>query len=290
MPRTKSRIQKSKPEVENPTNYDSVLSKIRSVSDIEQYLKTLLVGPTGTGKTTVLSTFPKPILILDFREQGTDSISDFGDDIKILPVTDADEVEQLYWYLYEGDHPYKTVAWENVGQAQDLFVIKAKERDGKTKDAPTHRNNWGDAASSFKDRVMDYRDLPMHVIFTSHPRITSSEEEEDAGGIAPEVGPRLMPSVASTLVGAVNIIGHTFIREATKRNAEGKIERKIQYALRLGPHPFYLTKIRKPKNKGIVPEYIVNPDFNKLLQIVRGEWEAGETKSKRKPKGVSKDA
>lgn len=274
--------------VEAPTNYDAVVAKIRSVSEIESLLKILMIGPTGTGKTTTLATFPKPILILDFREQGTDSISDFGDDIKLLPVTDADEVEQLYWYLLEGDHPYKTVAWENVSQAQDLFVLKAKQLDGRDPDSHAHKGIWGDAAAKFKNWIMNYRDLPLHVVFTSHPRMTESEEEEDSGGIAPEVGPRTMPSVASTLVGAVNVIGHTFIREATKRGSDGKLQRKVQYAMRLGPHPYYLTKIRKPKSKGKVPDFIVDPDFKALMAITRGEWSGEKTKPKKK--GVKKNA
>jgi len=288
----KSKQRKIEVVKDNPPDHDDILSKIKSVSDIATYLKSLIIGPTGTGKTTLLATFPKPILILDFREQGTDSISDQGEEIKLLPVEDADEVEQLYWYLYEGNHPYKTVAWENVGQAQDIFVAKAKEEEGKPPDGHASKGTWGNAAGKFKTWIMNYRDLPMHVVYTSHPRVTDADEEdEDAGGIAPEVGPRTMPSVATTLVGAVNVIGHTFIRELAKRGDDGKLNRKMQYALRLGPHPYYHTKIRKPKNKGITPEYIIDPDFDKIMKVSRGEWtDEGKTKKKKKKKGVEKNA
>ncbi len=289
----KNKVEEIVPSVsKNLTDYDDIVSKIRSVADVQTLLKVLLIGPTGTGKTTTLATFPKPILILDFREGGTDSISDFGDEIKLLPVEDIDEVEQLYWYLYEGNHPYKTIAWENVGQAQDLFVNKAKELEGKEPDGHASKATWGNAAGHFKTWVMNYRDLPMHVLYTSHPRVTESDEEdEDAGGIAPEVGPRTMPSVATTLVGAVNVIGHTFIREQTKRGDDGKLVRKMQYALRLGPHPYYQTKVRKPKGMGITPEYIIDPSYAKLLKVTRGEWTDEEGKSKKKKKkGVSRNA
>jgi len=287
--------QKRKLEVaskDSPPDHDKVLSKIRSVSDVSVYLKSLIIGPTGTGKTTVLATFPKPMIILDFREQGTDSISHYGDEIKLLPVEDVEELEQLYWYLYEGEHPYKTVAWENVAQAQDLFVKKAKEEEGKDEDAHAHKGIWGNAAGKFKNWIMNYRDLSMNVVFTSHPRVTESDEEdEEAGGIAPEVGPRTMPSVATTLVGAVNIIGHTFIRELAKRDDEGRLHRQMQYAMRLGPHPYYHTKIRKPPHKGVTPEYIINPDYDTLLKITRGEYEEEKSsKSKKKKKGVKKNA
>jgi len=281
----KPKTNKPQTKTDAPPDHDDILSKVKSVADIQTYLKLLIIGPTGTGKTTTLATFPKPIMILDFREQGTDSISHYGDDIKILPVEDIDEVDQLYWYLREGNHPYQTIAWENVGQAQDLFVKKAKEEDGKDEDSHAHKGIWGDAAAKFKSRVMDYRDLPMHTIFTSHPRVTESDEEdEDAGGIAPEVGPRTMPSVATTLVGAVNIIGHTFIRESATRDEEGKLHREMQYAMRLGPHPYYLTKVRKPPDKGVTPEYIINPNFEELMKVTLGEWQPPKTAAKKKKK------
>jgi len=274
----------------SPPDYDDVLSKVKSVAEVEKYLKALIIGPTGTGKTTTLATFPKPMLILDFREGGTDSISHYGDEIKVLPVEDVEEVEQIYWYLYGEDHPYQTVAWENVAQAQDLFVKKVKEEEGKGADAPTHKGIWGNAASKFKNWIMNYRELSMHTVFTSHPRVTESEEEADeSGSIAPEVGPRTMPSVATTLVGSVNIVGHTFIRESTKRDNDGHLHRKMQYAMRLGPHPYYHTKIRKPPHLGVTPEYIINPDFDTLLKITRGEYEEGSSKKAKKPKKKTKE-
>lgn len=56
-------------------------------------------GRSGTGKTTAASTFPKPMLLLDAKDRGTDSISDVPG-IDVLDVQTYDEFETAYWYLF----------------------------------------------------------------------------------------------------------------------------------------------------------------------------------------------
>src|SRR5690606_7836569 len=99
------------------------------------------------------------------------------------------------------------------------------------------------------------------------------------------VGPRLMPSVAAILNASVKVIGHTFIREVVKRNLDS-IDRKTYFCLRLGPHPYYITKIRKPKDTKC-PEYIVDPSYDKIIDIMRGKSPDQKTSSKNKKKKVS---
>jgi hypothetical protein len=41
--------------------------------------------------------------------------------------------------------------------------------------------------------------------------------------------------------------------------------------MRLGPHAYYDTKIRRPKGAGPIPDVVVNPSYKKLLAISRGE-------------------
>lgn len=270
----------------NNTDFSQVLKKMQSVSELSKHLKALFIGRAGSGKTTTLATFPKPILILDFREEGTDSISDLGDEVKVIKVEDADEIEQIYWYLKSGDHPFKTVAWENLGQAQRIFMIKSLEEEGKSPEGHANKGTWGNTSGKIQTWVMNYRELPMHFVMTSHPRITESEEDDETQ-LDPEVGPGVMPSVARMLTGAVDVIGQNFIREVVTRS-EGKIKRRVEYAMRLGPHAYYVTKIRKPKNKGITPEFIVDPEFETLIQIKQGLYGGESVKKKTKKKGSKK--
>ena len=47
---------------------------ITAVDDLDDNLVMLVYGPSGKGKTHFSSTFPKPILVIDVNEKGTDTI------------------------------------------------------------------------------------------------------------------------------------------------------------------------------------------------------------------------
>jgi len=278
---TKKKKSSSKPKTPN-TDYSQVLDKIVSVDEKEFNISMLLVGRSGTGKTTMACTFPKPILMLDFKDEGTDSVKDWGEDVKVLEVDHWDEVEQIYWYLKEGDHPYKTVIWDTITQAQDIVLKKVLEDSGKEWGALIHRQDWGAASGLMKTWFLNYRDLPMNFVITAQERVHDSDEE-DEDQLDPVVGPRVMPSVAGTINPGVKAIGYTFIKEVTKR-VDGKLHKEPQFCMRLGPHAYYITKVRRPKNKGTTPEYLVDPDYDKLVQVMKGEYQEEKPKKKKKSK------
>jgi hypothetical protein len=124
---------------------------------------------------------------------------------------------------------------------------------------------------------MDIRALPVNSVFIAQERVFNAGDEEDDGvdQLAPEVGTKLMPSVNKDLCASVNIIGNTFIRIKVKVVKDPETKKKSkeitkQYCLRLGPNEVYTTKIRKPK--GIeAPDYIIDPTFRKIMDIVKGK-------------------
>lgn len=263
--------------------YDAVVEKIKPVSAMDLTLAALFYGRAGTGKTTVACTFPRPILHLDIREKGTDSVSDL-EDVDSIQVEDWDEFEQLYWYLDSGNHKYKTVVIDAVSQLQDFAVEKALAEDNKTGEVVSKRQ-WGQAAGKLKTWIINYRDLVdsgIHVVFLAHDRAHEGEESED-GEMMPSVGPRVMPSVASVLTASVKLIGNTFIREQHKK--EGlKISREYQYCMRVGPHAYYETKIRQPKGS-FTPDIIEDPSYDKLVSIMKGTFKPERPAPTRKLRG-----
>lgn len=248
----------------------SISEKILPVTKVDTFVKAVFYGRSGTGKTTLASSFPGPLLLLDINDKGTDSVLD----VKGLDVLSCEswvDFEQTYWFIKKNPKKYKTVIIDTVSMLQDLSIKQVLTESNREEGGMLTKRDWGEASSMLKTGIMNYRDLPMHVVYIAQDRVSNSGDEGDDtdGQILPEVGPRLMPSVAGLLNAAVSIVGNTFIREKVIRvkTDDKKIveKRKIQYCLRIGPHTYYTTKVRKPKSVE-VPSFIVDPTYESLVE------------------------
>lgn len=261
----KKKLKKKTSERSNP------LTRAKAVKDIVNYLVSLFYGRSGTGKTTLAATYPKKCLFLDFRDKGTDSIRDV-EGIDVLEILEWDDVEDTYWALKKDAKSYKSLVIDTVSGMQTLAISKVKEDNNVGETENLSRRNWGEVAGLMTTWIMNYRDLPMHVVFLAADRTkNASDDDEDVDDerLEPEVGPSLIPSVARILNASVEVIGNTYIRQ--RKRAEGdKIIEVTSYMLRIGPHPYYITKIRSPKVFK-TPGSIANPTFKKILKITKGE-------------------
>lgn len=250
---------------------------IRSVKEIQRPRSWAIYGRSGAGKTTFAATFPKPILVLDVRDQGTDSINDH-DKVDVKDIDSMTDLEDVYYYIKEHPNAYKTVIIDTVTQLQQLFmeeVIGAKKK--RVGDwGSMSRREFGDVAAMMKEWVLNYRNLTaegLEVVFIAQERTSTSEEENPDNMLTPEVGPHVMPSVAVHLNANVSIIGNSFIRlKSTKVKTTNKqlIKKTAQYCMRIGPNPIYATKIRKPKDIG-VPAFLEDPTYNDIIDLIKGE-------------------
>jgi len=260
----------------------------KKVSEIRREVSAALYGRSGTGKTTLAASWPKPILYLNIMDNGEESISDV-DDLDVVDIATSEELlEQILWLTKRasrGKLPYKTVILDTMTQLQGILVRETAERNKvKTKGrkkpgdfGTLTRQHWGEVAGDLMKVIMDIRALPVHSVFVAQERVFNGGDEEDDGNdaLAPEVGTKLMPSVNKDLCASVNIVGNTFIRVKITKKKDPDTKRvvkeiKKQYCLRLGPNEVYTTKIRKPK--GIeAPDYIIDPDFRKIMKIVKGK-------------------
>lgn len=242
----------------------SIADRIQAVKTLPKTMAMLVYGRSGTGKTTFAGSFPKPALVIDIREKGTDSISNL-DGVDVIRLDSWADFEETYWYVAESKK-YKSVIIDQVSSLQDLAMEKALEDEGK--DVMSQRL-WGTVSGLMKTWLMNYRDLidqDINVCFIAHDRTSKEGGSDDEDQIEPLVGPRLMPSVAGVLNGAVKVIGSTYIRE----NFLEDNVREVEYRMRLGPHAYYVTKLRNPLGTE-TPESIINPTFDRIVQLMVGE-------------------
>ena len=248
----------------------SVEDLIVPVHETGSALSALIYGRSGTGKTHLAGTFPKPLLLLDVREHGTDTIKNISE-IDVIDITQWSLFENVYWHIKKNQHEYKTIVIDQVTAIQEMLIENISGSDPKTGNrAPMNRSKWGKVGSELRSWFHNYVELTQlgtNVAFIAHERIIQSDEEDDdIGQIDPYVIANLIPSVSNFLAGAVDLVGHTFIRESFEG---AKKRRYIDYCLRVGPNAAYTTKIRRPAGEQI-PEYISDPTFDEVTRVIRG--------------------
>jgi len=245
--------------------------RIVPIGESSEWVSLVIYGRSGTGKTTFIGTMPKPLLVLDINDRGTVSIK-AQPDTYVMEVTSWDEIEEVYWYLQSGNHPFQSVALDTVTQLQDLAIAKISGDDGGV--MSLSRRGWGEVTGLMRTWILNYRDLPLHKGFICQDRITGDDSDE-LEMITPEVGPAVSPSVAKTLTAAVDVVGHTLIRErvVTVKTKKGGTKEKVvtEYCMRIGPHARYLTKIRREHIDKPLPQVVVNPTFDKITKLMKGE-------------------
>jgi hypothetical protein len=250
----------------------SILSKIQPVSSLQTNLVMMVYGRSGTGKTAFGATFPKPILFIDTNERGTETIRQ-EEDVDVVRITEWAEIEELYWGLRDNETEvqYASIVIDQVTNLQDIAMKEVLRKNRKGADEPFSVRNWGQLGGLLKQLISDFRELSdeYNLLLIAHERAYAGGED-DQEAIEPSIGARVMPSVGSFLDGAVDAIGSTFIRERFVTEDRKEI-RHVDYCMRIGPHAFYSTKVRRPVSAGPIPELIVNPTYAKIRLLAEGK-------------------
>jgi hypothetical protein len=271
-----------------------VLSRIAPVGfNEDDPIQLLLYGRSGTGKTTVWSTFPKPILGI-ICSGGTRNPGELrsiakpgaGQDIKHVRLQSSDELRTITEALHDGRLKYNTVALDHASGFQDLILKELLGLESipvqKTWGLAS-RETYGTVGIKFKEYLTALVDAPANVVIVAHERgfVTDGGDSEV---IQPFVGAALMPSLSGWLNGTLDYIGQTFLRHHEEERVQkigGKPKKimvktaKIEYCLRVGPHPSYATKFRVPEPDK-VPDVIVLSPPGSAYSKIRGAIQASQ--------------
>jgi phage nucleotide-binding protein len=242
-------------------------SRIRPLNEVERHIACLCYGDQKTGKTVFACSFPKPLLLIDIMEEGTDSIIDV-DGVDVVSAESTQDLEDLYWML-ESDKKYKSVVLDQMTGLQNLVIREMKDKKNQRSDDVFSQRSYGQLGGWMMQWILNYRNLikhGKHVCFLSHQKRIEAQEEDD-DRLAPEVTTALTGSITNFLLGAVSVIGNQFIRESYDKKTK---ETEMQYCMRL-VSGFYRCGIRRPVSAGPVPEFVVNPTFDKMIQLSKGE-------------------
>ena len=122
-------------------------------------LKLLVYGQAGAGKTSLIPTLPKPVILS--AEGGLLSIAEH--DIPFLEVTSMDSLREAYAWLLDSDEAkqFDTVALDSISEIAEVCLSKEKSI------AKDPRQAYGEMQTTMTEVIRTFRDLPKHVMMTA---------------------------------------------------------------------------------------------------------------------------
>jgi len=260
-----------------------VLGKIKPIGfDNDDGIKMNLYGRSGTGKTTLWATFPKPILAIvcsggnkpgELRSIDT---PEYRKTVEQLQIASSTEISEIVDYQSE-EGKYATIVLDHASGLQDLIlkeILGIDELPAQLGWGVAKQQDWGQCALKMKENLRALLSLSCNVIVVAQEREFNTDNENEL--IMPFVASALTPSVVGWLNPACDYLCQTFIQQKTKevKTKIGKktvISRKnvkgVDYCLRTAPHDVFTTKFRLPKGLEL-PEFIVDPSYDKIMALI----------------------
>lgn len=229
-----------------------------------------ITGDAGVGKTTLASTFPKPIVIR--IEDGLQAVpADIRPDA--FPVVGkVDELWQQLTDLIKEDHDYQTVIIDSITQLETLFGEHVIEQDiKKPKSLAQANGGYGAgylAVSSLHGRVRKAAKMlnekrGMNVIFIAHSDVSTIE--------LPDADPysryelRLHKKSTPHYVDNVDLVA--YLKLETFTQGDGERKKAISSGNRIAV--CYTAAAQIGKNRfGIDEDLYVEKGVNPFLEII----------------------
>jgi len=168
-------------------------------------IRMLIYGEPGAGKTTLIGTAPRPVLVIDF-EAGADIRLAGQENIDILTIYSYKELKSaLPWIKAQTE--YKTVAFDGFSVFVSQLMREILEERGKP--SPTYYE-WGLLTQRTKEIILALLKPTAHTIFTA-----LEKKREDNGKLVWK-GPDLSRKIRETLRAIVDLEGVIWVEEGRR--------------------------------------------------------------------------
>lgn len=241
-------------------------------ADYGRWMKALLCGPPGAGKTLVSSTFPN--VVYASAEGGLMSVHDR--DVVTFDIKELAELQELHRTLDQvpevrakmlgkligsGDTPADTVIIDTV---DEVARIIQKERLTDTRKESMAQADWGWYGDQLRGILRSFRNLPMHVIFTCHVKTT---EDAETGSVL--VNPAIAGSVGDELPAYVDLALLLIARPMTEIVGGESVRKVVRF---MQTYPDGRHRWIKDRSGRLPMEFPVDfeTDYKRLDEIIFG--------------------
>jgi phage nucleotide-binding protein len=200
--------------------------QVKSPEKIE-YIKMLVFGESGAGKTTFLgtaqdSTLTSPVFLIDV-EGGSVVLND-KPNVDVKQVRSTAGVEQIADILHKHPKYYATIELDSLTDFRDINMGEVMQEQYNKKPETTDKyvpspREWGKSGGQIKEILRYLKDLPCHVIVT-----TLLEVKQDQRTGIEKMQPLLPGQLGRQVPGFFDIVG--FLKATTK---QGETIRSMQF-------------------------------------------------------------
>lgn len=242
----------------------SLLSNAVDVSDLGQRNLWVIYGKSGSGKTELLSTFPKPLLYLQIGDDGSNTLTG-KTGIKAIRIQTLADLKSVANELKK-DTKYRTIAVDTFSMLVNEWV----DANAVQKNKRLTQQMWGDIKTDTEEFIKLFHMLAKDkiVVLTAHEASDTIEGFEDE--ITPDVRPSVSKGARTYLEGMANYGIHTTLLSKERQNPDGTTRTIIKFAAHLAQNPYYWTKTQKPKEIKL-PKYVFDPSYDKIMALLKGE-------------------
>lgn len=213
----------------------------------EKGFKVLLYGASGSGKTYMAGTFPRPIF-LDI-EGGMRTLLPLGRPILRYPkdpkedVTELSQVKSFYQLVKKippGTAPFETIVIDSLNELQVLILKNLLSKYQATRqydDQPTMAD-YGKLARDMQTTIRLFLQLPYHIVLTA----ISNEREYPDDQVSPQfIGKKTGPDIQRMM----DVIGHCYVLQ--------KKDKPVEHVVGFESTPAYVAKDRTGKLGSVIP-------------------------------------
>lgn len=156
---------------------------IHTVGIANRFINMCIVAESGFGKSVLLGTAGKKMLILSLDPEGADSAFYQGSDAEEWVIRDMDTLYEAYnWLRTKGYKEFDWVGVDSAPEAQKIMQLdwldKNRANAGKRHPDVLGIDGYQITQNQYIRFVKQMNDLPMHVVYTAKPlELTNAEGE-----------------------------------------------------------------------------------------------------------------
>jgi energy-coupling factor transporter ATP-binding protein EcfA2 len=266
-----------------PTVTDPLLEGMGMDAVPEDYGTWLIHGPQGSGKSTLAATIATVGLTLFIDLTGEHGVRSFrgapgAQNIKVLRPASITALDDIFWALAKGDHPYKAVVLDSLTSTQKMamrFMLGHDEtavREIRRGTAPADQRTWGQTLDIMTDTATFWfgladaqREHPLHVVMTAQTKITESEDTGQTTRV-----PDVQKGSLSTVLACPDYVVYTDFEDNPAYMADSDDEPPVKHIVRFGSNISYRIKARVPVDvRGKIPPILGRKNPTSLVTLSR---------------------